>query len=121
VPADTRSMDDATLGELREELAALEAAETRISAERRRLHQQIDFGFSTGETRAREREVSDERRRLHRRINSLRRALQPPVPLPSEAKNLNSDEPPSNRWSQWDGISSEVVGADNSYGEVLDR
>jgi hypothetical protein len=46
-----------------------------VSAERRRLHQQIDFGYATETTRAREREVSDERHELHRRIDELRGLL----------------------------------------------
>jgi hypothetical protein len=68
-------MDDKSLDELREELASLEAAEALISAKRRHLHQQIDFGFASEETRAREREISDERRQLHRRIDALRELL----------------------------------------------
>lgn len=55
---------------------ALEAAEARISAERRRLHERIDFGYGASESLlAREREVSDERQALHRRIDSLREQL----------------------------------------------
>ena len=68
-------MDGASLDELREELATLEVTEKQISAERRRLHHQIDYGFSNAATLAREREVSDERRRLHRRIDALRELL----------------------------------------------
>lgn len=107
-------MDEATLDELREELAALESAETRISAERRRLHQQIDFGFSTAETHAREREVSDERRRLHRRIDSLRELLQA-----QDSKTPAASEPPT-RLSQWEGISPEVARAEDAYGKELE-
>ena len=59
----------------RAELAALEAEEADVSAERRRLHQQIDHGFATETTRLREREVSDHRRELHRRIDALRERL----------------------------------------------
>jgi chromosome segregation ATPase len=67
-------MDD--LDAFREELTALEAIEARLSAERRRLHQQIDFGYSTADSlRAREREVSDRRQALHRRIDSLQQLL----------------------------------------------
>jgi chromosome segregation ATPase len=67
-------MDD--LHAFREELTALEAIEARLSAERRRLHQQIDFGYSTAESlRAREREVSDQRQALHQRIDSLQELL----------------------------------------------
>ena len=68
-------MSDAHLDELRKELKALEAAEALVSAKRSRLHQQIDFGFASEETRALEREVSDERRQLHRRIDTLRELL----------------------------------------------
>jgi hypothetical protein len=68
-------MDEAKLAKLREELGCLEAAEERASAERRRLHQQIDFGYATETTRAREREVSDERRELHRKIDAIRELL----------------------------------------------
>jgi hypothetical protein len=57
------------------ELAIAEAAEKRLSAERSRLHDQIDFGFATETTRAREREVSDKRQELHRRIDALREQL----------------------------------------------
>jgi hypothetical protein len=72
VSADTRAvLDDRTLDALREELTNLEAAETRVSAERRRLQQQIDSGFASESTRARERDVSDERRDLHQRIDAL--------------------------------------------------
>lgn len=72
VTADTRRvLDDRTLCALREELANLEAAEPRISAERRRLQQQIDSGFANESTHAREREVSDERRDLHQRIDAI--------------------------------------------------
>jgi hypothetical protein len=58
-----------------EELTALELREARVSAERARLHHQIDFGFGSEKTRARERQISDERRQLHLRINSLREVL----------------------------------------------
>lgn len=61
--------------DLREELARLEAEEKQLSAKRRFLHQQIDFGYASDETRVREREVSDERRRLHQRIDALRTIL----------------------------------------------
>jgi hypothetical protein len=75
VLVDTRSVEDASLDDLREELAALEDEEKRISAERRYLHRQIDFGFMTETTRARERQVSSHRRELHRRIDALRERL----------------------------------------------
>ena len=64
-----------SLDDLRKELANLEAEEALISAKRRHLHQQIDFGFASEETRALEREISDERRRLHGRIDALRELL----------------------------------------------
>lgn len=74
--ADTWLVDETSLDALRAELDLLEAAEARISAERSRLHQQIDFGYSAPESlSAREREVSDERQALHRRIDSLRKLL----------------------------------------------
>jgi uncharacterized protein involved in exopolysaccharide biosynthesis len=76
---DTTRMEDANLGDLRSELAALEAEEARVSAERRHLHQQIDFGYASESTRAREREVSDHRRDLHSRIDALRERLDLPV------------------------------------------
>jgi hypothetical protein len=60
---------------LQEKLAALEAEEAEVSAERRRLHDQIDRGFARETTRAREREVSDHRSELHRRIDELRECL----------------------------------------------
>jgi chromosome segregation ATPase len=62
------------LSALRAELAALEEEEARLSAERRHLHRQIDFGFASETTRAREREVSDRRRDLHGRIDAIRSA-----------------------------------------------
>jgi predicted nucleic acid-binding Zn-ribbon protein len=68
-------MDEASLNEFRTELARLEAEEKLLSAKRRHLHQQIDFGFASAETRALEREISAERRQLHRRIDSLRELL----------------------------------------------
>jgi len=69
-------MEEAGFDDLRGELAALEADEARLSAERRRLHDQIDFGFATETSRAREREISAERRQVHQRIDSLRALLQ---------------------------------------------
>jgi hypothetical protein len=71
-------MEEAILDDLREELAALEAEEAQVSAERRRLHDRIDYGFATETTRVREREVSDHRRQLHRRIDALRERLSMP-------------------------------------------
>jgi len=75
VAADTRFMSEANFEEVRAVLAELEAAETRLSAQRRALHQQIDFGYASEATRQREREISDERRELHRRIDALRALL----------------------------------------------
>jgi len=72
-------MEDQSLDDLRSELAALEADEKRISAERRHLHRQMDFGFATETTRAREHEVSRHRRELHRAIDALRERLGLPV------------------------------------------
>jgi hypothetical protein len=68
-------VEEATIDELRTELAKLEAAEARLSAERGRLHNKIDFGFETTGSREREREVSDERRELHERIDALKKQL----------------------------------------------
>jgi hypothetical protein len=77
-------MEDACLDDLREELAVLEEEEKRISAERRHLHRQMDFGFATETTRAWEQEVSSHRRELHRRIDALRERLGlPPGPPPA--------------------------------------
>jgi hypothetical protein len=82
VPVDTRPMDDAGLDDLRADLAVLEDEEKRISAERRYLHRQIDFGFMTETKRARERQVSGHRRELHRRIDGLRERLGLPTGPP---------------------------------------
>jgi uncharacterized protein YlxW (UPF0749 family) len=57
------------------ELAVLQAEEERLSAERDRLHHQIDFGFESSTTREREREVSAARRDLHQRIALVRKVL----------------------------------------------
>jgi hypothetical protein len=59
------------------ELARLEIEEARISAVRRRLHDQLDLGFPNDLVRRRERQVSDERRALHRRIDVLRAQVAP--------------------------------------------
>jgi hypothetical protein len=67
--------DTTTLHDLRVELAALEAEEARLSANRQRLQHQIDFGFETTTTRDREREISEERLELHRKIDELRERL----------------------------------------------
>jgi hypothetical protein len=64
-----------TIDDVQHELTSLESEEARLSAERVRLHNQIDFGFETGTTRDREREISDERRRVHGRIDSLKKLL----------------------------------------------
>ena len=66
---------DASLDDLFAELSRMEADEARLSAERNRLQDQIDFGFETQSTREREREVSDERRQVHERIDALREQL----------------------------------------------
>jgi hypothetical protein len=79
VSADTSSMQEPNLGDLPAELAALEAEEARVSAERRHLHRQIDFGYANETTQARERQVSEHRRELHRRIDVLREQLGMPV------------------------------------------
>ena len=68
-------MENASIDDLRGELAVLEARAARLSAMRSHLHHQIDFGFETSTSREREREVSDERNELHRRIDSLRELL----------------------------------------------
>jgi len=102
-------MDGASLDELRDELATLEATEKQISAERRRLHHQIDYGFSNAATLAREREVSDERRRLHRRIDALRELL-------PEQGDVAGDAPdsPLGALGQWSGIAPELVAIDDA-------
>jgi regulator of replication initiation timing len=71
-------MDKTGVDGLRAELAQLVAEEERLSAERDRLHDKIDFGFGTDESRAREREVSDARQDVHRRIDSLRERIGSP-------------------------------------------
>jgi chromosome segregation ATPase len=63
------------IDDLRREIAELEAEEARLSAMRRHLQHQIDFGFESATTREREREVSDERQEVHRRIDALRGLL----------------------------------------------
>jgi uncharacterized protein YlxW (UPF0749 family) len=73
--ADNGWMEETSPDGLRAELARLEADERRLSAERKSLHNKIDFGYGTEATRAREREVSDERHELHRRIDALRQQL----------------------------------------------
>lgn len=68
-------MNEGTLDDLRKELAVLKAQEERLSAERERLHHQIDFGFESGTTREREQEVSAARRDVHERIEVVRKIL----------------------------------------------
>lgn len=75
-------MVERRLDHLREELAALEAEEAQVSAERRRLHQQIDHGFASETTRERERELSARRRELHKLIDELREPLGLPLGPP---------------------------------------
>jgi chromosome segregation ATPase len=66
---------EASLDDLRREIADLEAEEERLSAMRRHLQHQIDFGFESATTREREREVSDERQAVHRRLDALKELL----------------------------------------------
>jgi hypothetical protein len=109
-------MDEHGLAEARSELAALEASEKLISAERRRLHEQIDFGYASEATRAREREISDERRELHRRIDALREMLGVSDDSESDA---TAPESGASLLSHWTGISPEVVGRDDASAEEL--
>ena len=111
-------MDESSPDELRKELASLEATEARISAERRRIHEQIDFGYASEATRAWEREVSDERRRLHERIDSLRGILGVQGPSAAGESDSIDPEPLGSRLSQWTGISPEVVADDASAEEL---
>jgi hypothetical protein len=111
-------VDELDLDDLRKELASLEAAETEISAERRRLHHQIDYGFANAATHAREREVSDERRQLHQRIDSLRELLRDQDPLADSRPT--TPEPPLSPLSQWSGISPEAVAGDDASADVLE-
>lgn len=73
--ADSGTMENASIDDLRGELAVLQAKAARLSAMRGHLQHQIDFGFETSTSREREREVSDERNELHQRIDSLRELL----------------------------------------------
>jgi hypothetical protein len=68
-------MENASIDDLRGELAVLEARAARLSAQRSHLQHQIDFGFETSTSREREREVSDERNAVHRQIDELRELL----------------------------------------------
>lgn len=108
-------MDESGLSEARKELAGLEAAERRVSAERRRLHHQIDYGFASAETLAREREVSDERLQLHRRIDALRELLGEGH-LTHGDKEQAAPEASLGVLSKWSGISSELAPIDE-FGE----
>jgi len=111
-------MDETDLDELRKELASLEAAEKTLSAERRFLHNQIDYGYASEATRAREREVSAERRQLHQRIDSLRELLGEPDP--GAGSEPTSPEPSLSPLSQWSGISPEVGAGGDAHAEGLD-
>jgi hypothetical protein len=73
--ADKGAMSESDMGDLTRELAALRAEEALLSAERGRLHHQIDFGFESTTTREREREVSAARRDVHRRIELVQKVL----------------------------------------------
>lgn len=66
---------DARPLDLIEELELLLADEQRLSALRRRLHDQIDGGFPNPAVVAAEQRVSAERRLLHARIDGLRAEL----------------------------------------------
>jgi hypothetical protein len=68
-------MDDVNLPGLRAELALLEAQEAELSAKRRHLHNQIDFGHAAGSAKEYEREISAQRQQLHRRIEEVRELL----------------------------------------------
>jgi len=68
-------MDSESVDGLRAELAKLMAEEERLSAERKRLHDKIDFGFGSDDSRAREREVSQARQDVHGRIDALRQRI----------------------------------------------
>lgn len=65
------------------ELVQLVQEERRLSAIRRRLHEQIDNGYPNDVMLRREREVSDTRRALHRRIDTLRLYVTPAAPHPA--------------------------------------
>jgi hypothetical protein len=94
--ADKQPMIEPTLGNLAEELSALEAEEAQVSAERRRLQQQIDNGFATEASRTREREASLRRRELHLQIDAIRLRLG----LPAGPRPRAADQPGLERsWS----------------------
>ena len=109
-------MDESSPEDLRKELANLEAAETKLSIERRRLHHQIDYGFASAETRAREREVSAERRELHKRLDALRERLGEDVPV--AGRESATSESPLNSLGQWSGISPQASADDASADEL---
>jgi hypothetical protein len=64
-----------TRAELQAELDSLELREKHLSTERRRLHDQIDKGFTNDPAVQREKLVSAERRTLHQRIAEVRELL----------------------------------------------
>ena len=111
-------MDEIDVDELRKELTSLEAAEATISAERRHLHNQIDYGYATEATRAREREVSAERRRLHQRVDSIRELLREHTLDESEPP---APEPPLSALSEWSGISPELAAGGDAPDDELER
>jgi hypothetical protein len=121
VTADTRSLDESSLEDLRKELASLEVAETKISIERRRLHHQIDYGFANAETRAREREVSAERRQLHERLDELRALLRNQDPLAGSEGEPTASQPLSSPLSQWSGISADLVAEADASADELEQ
>lgn len=103
-------MDEASPEDVRGELVRLEAEEARVSAQRRHLHRQIDYGFASDEARAREREISDERRALHRRIDELRALLG--LPPGRGAAGLPGDAEPQGVSMRFEGILVDDAGDD---------
>jgi hypothetical protein len=85
-------VDDGNVNDVRAELARLEAEEALVSAQRRHLHRQMDFGSPTDEARAKERDVSNRRRELHRRIDELRELLGLPPGPPAKLPERPDDE-----------------------------
>lgn len=102
-------MDEESPENVRRELERLEAEEARVSALRRHLHHQIDFGYASDETRAREREISDQRRELHRRIDELRELLGLP---PGRGAKLQGDAEPQGVSMRFEGILVDDPGDD---------
>lgn len=102
-------MDEESPEAVRRELERLEADEARVSAQRRHLHRQIDFGFASDETRVREREISDERRELHRRIDELRGLLGLP---PGKGARLKGDTEPPGVSMGFEGLLVDDAGDD---------